>query len=194
MKEFPLSTSKERLAGISFSAAMILLFVFLLFVLRNNLMLLVLVGLCAVPLTALLIFYIISITKSTCFVDKEHRTIEVRGFPSYQLDISSAVMLQTVSRRSSHSMTRTLVFTDAQEQIVAAVPTLYTFRRGLKAEPMAKEMAAYLGLEFQANVPAWEYDKEAWKQHQIEEAEKNKKERQERIAHRRKKLENKYKK
>ena len=192
MKEFPLSTSKERLAGISFSAAMILLFVFLLFVLRNNLMLLVLVGLCAVPLTALLIFF--SITKSTCFVDKEHRTIEVRGFPSYQLDISSAVMLQTVSRRSSHSMTRTLVFTDAQEQIVAAVPTLYTFRRGLKAEPMAKEMAAYLGLEFQANVPAWEYDKEAWKQHQIEEAEKNKKERQERIAHRRKKLENKYKK
>ena len=194
MKEFPLSTSRERLLGISFSAAMILLFVFLIFVLRNNTMLLVLVALCAVPLSALLIFYMISITKSTCFVDKDTMTLEVKGYPSYTRDISSAVMLQTVSRRSSHSMTRTLVFTDAEENIVAAVPTLYTFKRGLQAEPMAKEMAAYLGLEFQANVPLWEYDKEAYKQHLKDEAEADKRERKERIALRRQKLINKHKK
>lgn len=194
MKEFPLSTSRERLLGISFSAAMILLFVFLIFILRNNTMLLVLVALCAVPLSALLIFYIVSITKSTCFVDKDTMTLEVKGYPSYTRDISSAVMLQTVSRRSSHSMTRTLVFTDAEENIVAAVPTLYTFKRGLQAEPMAKEMAAYLGLEFQANVPLWEYDKEAYKQHLKDEAEADKRERKERIALRRQKLINKYKK
>ena len=194
MKEFPLSTSRERLLGISFSATMILLFLFLIFILRNNTMLLVLVALCAVPLSALLIFYIVSITKSTCFVDKDTMTLEVKGYPSYTRDISSAVMLQTVSRRSSHSMTRTLVFTDAEENIVAAVPTLYTFRRGLQAEPMAKEMAAYLGLEFQANVPLWEYDKEAYKQHLKDEAEADKRERKERIALRRQKLINKHKK
>lgn len=193
MKEFPLSTKTERLAGVSFSVVMILVFAFLIFVLRNNTMLLVLVALCAVPLTALLIFYMISITKSTCFVDKETMTLEVKGYPSYSRDISSAVLLQTISRRSSHSMTRALIFTDAEENIVAAVPTLYTFKRGLQAEPMAKEMAAYLGLEFQANVPAWEYDKEAWKQHQIDEAEAEKAERKERIARRRQKLINKYK-
>ena len=193
MKEFPLSTSKERLFGISFSVMMILVFAFLIFVLRSNTMLLVLVALGTVPLTALLVFYIISITKSTCFVDKETMTLEVKGYPSYTRDISSAVLLQTVSRRSSHSMTRALVFTDAQENIIATVPTLYTFKRGLQAEPMAKEMAAYLGIEFQANVPAWEYDKEAWKQHQIEEAEAEKAERKERIARRRQKLINKYK-
>ena len=193
MKEFPLSTKTERLAGVSFSVVMILVFAFLIFVLRNNMMLLVLVALCAVPLTALLIFYMISITKSTCFVDKETMTLEVKGYPSYSYDISSAVLLQTVSRRSSHSMTRTLVFTDAEEKIIASVPTLYTTKRGLQAEPMAKEMAAYLGIEFQANVPAWEYDKEAYKQHLKDEAEADKRERKERIARRRQKLINKYK-
>ena len=193
MKEFPLSTPRERLAGISFSIALVIVFGVLLYVLRNNTMLLVLVALCALPLTALLIFYIVSITKSTCYVNKESMTLEVKGYPSFSRDISSAVLLQTVARRSSYSMTRTLVFTDAEERIVAAVPTLYTFRRGLQAEPMAKEMAAYLGIEFQANVPAWEYDKEAYEQHLKDEAEQNKKDRQERIARRRQKLLNKYK-
>lgn len=193
MKEFPLSTSKERLAGISFSVMMILCFGVLLFALRNHTMLLVLVALCAVPLTVLLIFYMISISKSTCFVDKERKILEVKGFPSYTRDISNAVLLQTLSRRSGHTMTRVLVFSDAEETIIATVPTLYTFKRGLQAEPMAKEMAAYLGIEFQANVPAWEYDKEAYKQHQIEVAEAEKAERKERIARRRQKLLNKYK-
>ena len=194
MKEFPLSTPKERLAGISFSVALIVVFGVLLFVLRNNTLLLTLVALCALPLTALLIFYMISISKSTCFVDKEKMILEVKGFPSYTRDISSAVLLQTLSRRSGQTVTRVLIFSDADEKIIATVPTLYTFKRGLQAEPMAKEMAAYLGIEFQANVPAWEYDKEAWKQHQIEEKEVEKAERKERIAHRRQKLLNKYKK
>ncbi len=194
MKEFPLSTPKERLAGISFSVALIVVFGVLLFVLRNNTLLLTLVALCALPLTALLIFYMISISKSTCFVDKEKMILEVKGFPSYTRDISSAVLLQTLSRRSGQTVTRVLIFSDADEKIIATVPTLYTFKRGLQAEPLAKEMAAYLGIEFQANVPAWEYDKEAWKQHQIEEKEAEKAERKERIAHRRQKLLNKYKK
>ena len=193
MKEFPLSTSKERLAGIAFSVAMILCFGVLLFVLRHNTLLLVLVALCAVPLSALLIFYIFSITKSRLFVDKEKMMLEVQGFPSYTKDISSAVLLQTLSRKSGHTITRVLIFSDANETIIATVPTLFTYKRGLQAEPMAKEMAKYLGIEFQENIPAWEYDEEAYKQHQIEEAEREKQERKERIARRRQKLINKYK-
>lgn len=193
MKEFPLSTSKERLAGIAFSVAMILCFGVLLFVLRHNTLLLVLVALCAVPLSALLVFYILSITKSRLFVDKEKMMLEVQGFPSYTKDISSAVLLQTLSRKSGHTITRVLIFSDANETIIATVPTLFTFKRGLQAEPMAKEMAKYLGIEFQENIPAWEYDEEAYKQHQIEEAEREKQERKERIARRRQKLINKYK-
>ena len=193
MKEFPLSTKTERLVGFFFSVIMILCFGVFIFAVRNNTMLLVLVALCVVPLTALLIFSMISITKSTCCVDKETMTLEVKGFPSYSRDISSAVLLQTISRRSNHSVSRALVFSDAEENIIATVPTLYPFKRGLQAEPLAQELAAYLGIEFQANIPAWEYDKEAWKQHQIDEAEAAKAERKERIARRRQKLINKHK-
>lgn len=194
MKEFPLSTAKERLAGISFSVFAVIGFGVLLYALRNYTMLLVMSAVCAVPLTALLIFYVVSITKSTCFVDKENMILEVKGFPSYTRDISQAVLLQTISRKSGHAMTRALVFSDAGENIIAVVPTLYTFQRGLQAEPMAKEMAAYLGLEFQANVPAWEYDKEAYQQHLKDEAEAEKAARKERQERRRQRLLNKYKK
>ena len=193
MKEFPLSTSKERIAGISFSIFLIFGFGALLYVMRNNTMLLTLSSICAVALTVLFIFYIISITKSTCFVDKEKMTLEVKGFPSYTHDISQAVMLQTVSRRTGQTTTRALVFTDAQEQIIAFVPTLYTFKRGLQAELMAIEMAEYLGIEFHANIPKWEYDKEAYQQHLKEEAEQAKKDRKARWEHRKKKILNKYK-
>ena len=193
MKEFPLSTAKERAVGISFSVAMVIGFAVLLVVLRNQGMLLILSALCAVPLTALLVFYMISISKTTCFVDKEKMFVEVKGIPSYTLDISNAILLQTISRKSGHTMTRALVFSDAEEKIIAVIPTLYTFKRGLQAEPMAKEMAEYLGIEFQANVPAWEYDKKAYEQHLKDEAAADKAARKERMEYRRKKLLNKYK-
>ena len=192
MKEFPLSTPTERIMGISFSIVFIAILGGLLYMLREYTAMLILSGLFSLILAALLVFYMISVTKSTCFVDKENMVLEVKGLPSYTKDISSAVLLQTVSRRSGHAMTRVLIFSDAEEKIIAVVPTLYTSKRGLMAEPMAKEMAAYLGIEFQANVPAWEYDKEAMKIHEQEEAEREKQERKERIARRRQKLLNRY--
>ena len=193
MKEFPLSTSKERLVSVSFCAIMVIVFGVLLYALRNNTMLFVLVALGTVPLTVMMIFSVISLFKSTCFVDKEKMIVEIKGFPSYTRDISQAVLLQTISQKNGRSMTRALIFSDAEDNIIAAVPTLYTFKQGLQAEPMAKEMAAYLGIEFQANVPAWEYDKEAYKQHLKDEAEQDKKDRKERIERRRQKLLKKYK-
>ena len=81
---------------------------------------------------------------------------------------------------------------------VAVVPTYFTSNRGMRAEPMAKEMAADLGIEFQANVPEWEYDEEARKAHDIEVAKQQKedakKRRETKALLRQKKLREKYKK
>jgi TfoX/Sxy family transcriptional regulator of competence genes len=56
------------------------------------------------------------------------------------------------------------------------VPTYFTSKRGVLAEPLAKQMAAELGIQFQSNVPEWMYDKEARKAHDIEEAKREKEE------------------
>lgn len=192
MKKFQLSSPKERIAGIVFSVLIIICFGILLYALRNNTGLLIMCALGAVLLTVLLVFSVISMLKTECIVNATAKTLEVKGFPSYTKDISQAVLLQTLPRKNGHSVTRVLVFTDAEENIIATVPTLYTHKQGMMADPMAKEMAAYLGIAFQANVPAWEYDKEAFKQHQKEEAEAEKAERKERIERRRQKLLRKY--
>ena len=83
---------------------------------------------------------------------------------SLTLDITDS----GITVKSGHVESRSLVFTDAEGDTVAIVPTYFTSNRGMRAEPMAKEMAADLGLAFQANVPEWEYDKEAQKAHDIE--------------------------
>ena len=69
---------------------------------------------------------------------------------------------------------RSLAFADEEGNVVAIVPTYFTSNRGMAAEPMAKGMAADLGIEFQANVPEWEYDEEARKAHDIEVAKQQK--------------------
>ena len=57
---------------------------------------------------------------------------------------------------------------------------MYTFRQGIWADPVAKEIAAELGIDFKQNVPDWELDKEKYKEHMKEEAEREKKEAKER--------------
>lgn len=188
MKEFQLSTSKERIAGISFSVVMIVSFFCLLFAVRNNTMLLLFTGLGVVLMTASMVFYIVSILKSVCIVDTEKKILEVKGYPSYTKDVSSAVLLETLPRKSGHTVTRVLVFSDAQENVVAVVPTLYTFKQGALADPMAKEMADALGIEFRRNVPEWQYDKTKYQEHLKEEEEQEKRDRKERQEMRRKKL------
>lgn len=188
MKEFQLSTPKERVAGISFSVAMIVAFFVLLFAVRKNTILLIFTGIGVVLLTATMVFYIVSILKSKCIVDTEKKILEVKGYPSYTKDISDAVLLETLPRKSGHAVTRVLVFSDAKGDVVAMVPTLYTYKQGILADPMAKEMADALGIEFQRNVPEWQYNKEKYQEHLKEEAEQEKIERKERMEMRRKKL------
>jgi hypothetical protein len=180
MKEFRLSTQAERIASISFSAAIIAAFGILLYALRSQLWLMILCGLFVLLISAMLVIYVINVLKSVCIVDTQNKTIEVRGIANFTADISKAVLLQTIGKKNSQTSVRVLVFTDEEMEIVAKVPTMFTFKQGILAEPMAKEMAKELGIEFKENVPVWEYDKEAYKQHQKEEAEREKREAKER--------------
>ena len=160
MKEFRLSTRSERIAGISFSAAIIVCFGILIYALRVRPMLMLVCGLGVLAISALLVIYVISVLKAACVVNAEEKTMEVRGYSTYTVDLSNAVLLQTIARKNAQTTLRALVFSDAEESVIAVVPTMFTSRQGIFAEPMAKEMAQYLGIDFQQNVPEWEYDKE----------------------------------
>jgi hypothetical protein len=165
MKEFQLSSPKERTAGIVFSAVISVCFLALLVILWGNWTMFAFCILGSILLIGLLGFYVLSITRAKCIWDPEKKTLEVRGFPSYTLDLSNAVLLQTVARRSGQIVGRVMIFSDAEEQTLAAVPTLFTSKQGVLAEPMARELAAAMGIEFKQNVPEWEFDKEAFQQH-----------------------------
>lgn len=194
IKEFPLSTVKERILSVCFCIVMIAALGALVYALRNNTMLLVLCGLFALLLSVLMVLSVVSMLKAKCIANAETKTLEVKGTPSYTKDISSAVLLQTMAKKNSQATSRMLVFSDAEENVIATIPTLFTSRQGILAEPTAKEMAQFLGIDFQANVPAWEYDKDAYQQHLKDEAEREKAERKERQEMRRKKLLYKYRK
>ena len=80
------------------------------------------------------------------------------------------VQLQTLPKRNGKTAIRTLVFSDEDDMIVAVIPTMFTYREGKMAEPMAEEMAKVLGIRFKRNIPEWEFNKELYKQHLKEEA------------------------
>ena len=188
IKEFQLSTKKDRILSVCFCVVMIAAFGALVYALRSNTLLLILCGLFGLLLSVLMVISVVSMLKAKCIVNSDTKTLEVKGNPSYTKDISSATLLQTVAKKNSQATTRMLVFSDAEERVIATIPTLYTTRQGILAEPMAKEMAQFLGIDFKENVPAWEYDKAAYEQHLKDEAEREKAERKERQEMRRKKI------
>lgn len=188
IKEFQLSTKKERILSVCFCVVMIAALGALVYALRSNTMLLILCGLFGLLLSVLMIFSVVNMLKGKCIVNAETKTLVVKGSPSYTKDLSSAVLLQTMAKKSGQTTSRMLVFSDAEETVIAMIPTMFTTRQGILAEPMAKEMAQFMGIDFQANVPAWEYDKEAYEQHLKDEAEREKAERKERQEMRRKKI------
>ena len=168
MKKFHLSTPTERTTGIIFSVIMIAVLAFLLFALRNNLTILLLTAAGVVLVAGILILYIVNVTKAACIADPETKTLRVTGFQERTIDLTDAAYLETITVKSGHVESRSLAFTDAEGGVVAIVPTYFTSKRGVLAEPMAKELAQALNLEFKANVPVWEYDEEARKAHDIE--------------------------
>ena len=191
MKEFRLSTPLERIASVSFVAVILAAFGLLLYALRNQIGLMIVCSLGVALISVLLIVYVINVTKAACIVNLEEKTMTVRGVKEYTVDLSEAVLLQTIARKGGQATIRVLIFSDAEEKIIASIPTMFSFKQGIQAEPMAKEMAAVLGIDFQQNVPEWQYDKEKYKEHLKEEAEREKKEakerRKNRMAHRIKK-------
>ena len=180
MKEFRLSTSADRVTGISIAAATIVCLGLLVFSLRDQMGLMILCGLFGLLIAVLLVCYVVNVLRAACIVDMENQSMEVRGTVNFTVDISKVVSMRTAANRMGHTVTRVLVFTDAEDQTVATVPTLFLSRQGVQAEPMAKEMAKELGIEFVDTVPLWEYDEEAGKQHRKEVAEQQKREVKER--------------
>lgn len=188
MKEFRLSTTKERIGSISFVAVMLVCLGVLLYALRSNVGLLIACGLGVLLIAVLLVMYVLNVLQAVCIVDPEKKTATVKGRPSYTVDISKAVMLQTMAKKIGQTTIRTLVFSDEEENVIAAIPTMFTFRQGMMAEPMAEEMAKVLGIEFKRNIPEWEFDKKKYEEHQKEVAAQEraeaKKRREARMAYR----------
>ena len=176
MKKFQLSTPAERVKGILFALVSMVAMVILLFALRNDLVILILCALGVVPVVIILTIYVLNVAKAACYPDAEHKTLRVAGFRERSIDLSKAVCLQTITVKSGHVEGRSLAFTDAEGGVVAIVPTYFTSNRGVLAEPMAMELAKELGLEFQSNVPAWEYDEKAREEHEKEVAQQQKEE------------------
>ena len=176
MKKFPLSTAAERAAGAGFTAAMIALFALLLYALRGNTMLLITCGLGVALISVMLIIYVLNVTKAAVIVDGEKKQLHVRGVKNYTLDLQDATMLQTFARKNGQTTIRLLVFSDRDDEILVSVPTMFTFRQGIWADPVAKEIAAELGIKFKQTVPDWEFDKELYKKHMQEESERQRKE------------------
>ena len=170
MKEFRLSTPGERLGSIVFSVFVILGMGGLLLLLRENIGLLIACGIATALLTLLLGVYIYNVVRTVCIVDPEKKQLTYKGVGGKVYDLTNAVQLQTLSKRNGQTSIRTLVFSDEEDMIVAVVPTMFTYRQGMMAEPMAEEMAKTLGIRFKRNIPEWEFDKELYKQHLKEEA------------------------
>lgn len=174
MKEFRLSTPGERLVSIAFSVLVILGLGGLLFLLRSNLGLLIVCGLAAGLLALLFGVYIYNVLRTVCIVDPEKKQLTYKGINGKVFDLTSAVQLQTLPKRNGQTAIRTLVFSEEDDMIVAVIPTMFTYKQGMMAEPMAEEMAKVLGIRFKRNIPEWEFDKELYKQHIKEEAERQK--------------------
>ena len=174
MKEFRLSTPGERLVSIAFSVLVILGLGGLLFLLRSNLGLLIVCGLAAGLLALLFGVYIYNVLRTVCIVDPEKKQLTYKGINGKVFDLTGAVQLQTLPKRNGQTAIRTLVFSDEDDMIVAVIPTMFTYKQGMMAEPMAEEMAKVLGIRFKRNIPEWEFDKELYKQHIKEEAERQK--------------------
>lgn len=165
MKTYRLTTDIERIAGITFSVIMTACLILLLYVLRNDITILIMIAVGALLLIAALVYYVISAAKAACIPDPEHKMLHVKGIRNYTLDLSNTATLETVAVKNGQTTSRILLFRDAEGNVTGTVPTLFTYRQGVQAEPMAIQIAQDLGLEFIANVQPWEYDKEKAAEH-----------------------------
>lgn len=180
MKEFRLSRTSDRVAGVISTAGTTAAFAALLYAVRGDIALLIFCGLGALLICGLLFLYARNVFRAVCIADAGTKQLQVRGIKDYTVDVSGATLMQTIAKKNGQSTVRMIVFSDEEDRILATVPTMYTFRGGIWADPVAREMAEYLGIAFQQNVPDWEFDKKKYQEHIKEESERQRKEAKER--------------
>lgn len=176
MKEFRLSRTSDRVAGVISAASTTAAFAALLYAVRGDIALLIFCGLGALLICGLLFLYARNVFRAVCIADAGTKQLQVRGIKDYTVDVSGATLMQTIAKKNGQSTVRMIVFSDEEDRILATVPTMYTFRGGIWADPVAREMAEYLGIAFQQNVPDWEFDKKKYQEHIKEESERQRKE------------------
>lgn len=163
MNSFRLSGPGERAAGVVVSTAMAAGMVFLVIFLWGDWLACLMCAIAGLLLVAGLGLYVANLLNAAC-VPLGRGKLIIRGVPGDTLELSDAVCLETVPQSSGPVARRMLVFTDAQGAVVASVPTYFTRNQGAQAEPVARELAAAMGLRFQPSLEPWEYDPRARKE------------------------------
>ena len=168
MKTYRLSSPAERISSILLASVVLVGEVALMYALRNDLIMLIMAAFLCLFLGAAMVYSTVTTLRASCTYEADGKKLHVTGTRKYTLDLSGATMLQTIGVKNGHTMSRILVFSDAEGNIIASVPTVFTSNQGVWAEPMAIELAKEMGLEFQANVEPWHYDEEKRKEHEKE--------------------------
>lgn len=181
MRTHRLSSAAERISAVIVSAVLALLMGLLLYVFRREPLTLVLTGLAALLVAAVLAFYLMSLFRAACEADAQNKQLTIQGVPNDSVDLTQAVSVKTVPCTTGPISTRALVFSDSKGDPIATVPTFFTARQGAQAEPLAAALAQELGLDFQATLEPWEYDRK-------QRAEREKEAAQARAAARKEKL------
>ena len=170
MRTHRLSSAAERVSAVIVSVVLALLMGPLLYAFHGEPLALVLTGLAALLVTAVLVFYLVSLFRAACGADTQNKRLTIRGVPNESVDLTQAVSVKTVPCGTGPISTRSLVFSDSKGDPIATVPTFFTSRQGAQAEPLAAALALELGLDFQASLEPWEYDRKQRAEHEKEAA------------------------
>ena len=174
MNKYYLSSPADRVAGTAVAVLLSLMMAFLVFLLSKDILTLIITACCVILVTAVLIFYVLSLFKAACSPLPEEKKLLVNGFPDCTYDLADAVNVKTISYKSGSLSTRMLVFCNEEDEVIASIPTFFFSRQGVMAEPAAKEIAAKLGLSFIPSLEPWEYDNDLRREHEKEVARKEK--------------------
>ncbi len=179
MRTIRLSSPSERKSAWGLAAIIALLVIVIMCSLPGGIGYFVLVSLCSLFAVALAAVYLAASIKAAVEIDGESH-LRIHGLVSDTVDYSGAVLVKTVPVSSGLLRSRSIVFCDSQGETVCTVPTMFTAHEGVMAEPAAMELAKLLGLDFEATVERWKYDKDAMREHKAEE----KRQKKERRRHR----------
>ena len=177
MKTYRLSSLGERLTALLICTVMIAFMAFLCIALSGDLFSLIICLLASVLVCFALAIYLINLLKAAVTPCPQEAVLQVKGISDYTVSVAGAVTLETAGVKNGPMAARSLIFRSEAGDVVASVPTFFTAYQGAQAEPLAMELAQVMGLTFRPTLEVWEYDKAARKEHQKEQAQKEKEQR-----------------